>query len=101
MTARNGKLWGAVGLLAVAGLFAGCDERQEREVRRDAREVGRQVGDTARDVGQTTQEAIEGFKEGVGGSGDVDEHQPVQAPENVRPRQTEPPIHQEENPRKK
>jgi hypothetical protein len=69
MAAQGWKARVAMGLLGIAGLMAGCTERQDREVREDAREVGRQVGDTARDVGDATREAVEGFKEGVGGSG--------------------------------
>lgn len=69
MAAQGWKARVAMGLLGIAGLMAGCTERQDHQLREDAREVGKQVGDTARDVGDATREAVEGFKEGVGGSG--------------------------------
>ncbi|ATB33779.1 hypothetical protein [Melittangium boletus] len=74
---RSWKAGVALGLLGLAGLLAGCNERQNREVRQDARQAGRQVGEAARDVGDATREAVEGFKEGVGGSGQKEIEQPA------------------------
>jgi hypothetical protein len=65
------KAWVVVGLFGTAGLVAGCNERQQDDVRDSAREVGQEVGKAARDVEDTARNAAEGFSEGVGGSGDV------------------------------
>ena len=61
----------AAGLLGTAGLVAGCTERQQEDVRDSARDVGQEVGKAARDVEDAARGATEGFREGVGGSGDV------------------------------
>lgn len=57
------------GLIGTAAGVAGCNERQQQEVREDARDVGKEVGEAARKVEGTAREATEGFREGLGGSG--------------------------------
>jgi hypothetical protein len=65
--ARQGwKTWAAMGLIAATGLVAGCTEQ---EARSNARQVGEEVGEAARGVRDATRGTVEGFQEGVGGSG--------------------------------
>ena len=68
------------GLLGVAGLTVGCEERGKGTVRDEARKAGQAVDEAARDARKaaeeardTTQEAVEGFQEGLGGSGQEQE----------------------------
>jgi hypothetical protein len=65
------------GLLGVAGLTVGCEERGRRTVRDEARKAGQAVDEAAQDARKaaedardTTHEAVEGFQEGLGGSGE-------------------------------
>jgi hypothetical protein len=67
-----GNMWKAliaVGVLGASGLVAGCNERQQKDLREDARQVGKEVGDAVQDVEDASREAAEGFREGLGGSG--------------------------------
>ena len=56
-------------LVALLGVAAGCNERQEGTVRENARQVGKELGKATEEVKETGREAAEGLREGYGGSG--------------------------------
>jgi hypothetical protein len=66
-----------LGAAAAGGaLFLACDKPPTPRARNDveetpksAREVGEDVGAATRKAGQTVKDAVEGFRDGVGGSG--------------------------------
>jgi hypothetical protein len=80
MVQREWKRLALAGLLTVLGLSAGCENRHK--ARENARQAGRQVGEAAQEVRETTKEAVQGFKEGMGGSGAQRKDDATQAPGN-------------------
>jgi hypothetical protein len=61
------------GLLGVLGMTVGCENRREGTVRDEARQAGQAVDEAAQEARETTNEAVEGFQEGMGGSGQRDD----------------------------
>jgi hypothetical protein len=88
MARQRAKSLALAGLLASLGPTVGCNDRHDRNVRDGAREVGQEVGKAARQVRETTHQAVEGFKEGVGGSGTGDK--PEVLHDSERPLQEHP-----------
>ncbi len=82
MVRQGWKGLALAGLLGALGLTVGCEERGKGTVRDEARKAGQAVDEAAKDARKaaedarhTTQEAVEGFEEGLGGSGQEREHE--------------------------
>ena len=89
MVRQGWKSLALAGLLGALGLTVGCEERGKGTVRDEARKAGQAVDEAARDARKaaeeardTTQEAVEGFQEGLGGSGQEAEHDEGRREEN-------------------
>jgi len=73
--AQNWKKLVVAGVLAVAGLGVGCNDRQDRDLNRAGNDVESTVNDAAKDVGAGVDRAAEDIDEGIGGSGRGDNNQ--------------------------
>lgn len=73
MMRQGWKSLALAGLLGALGLTVGCEDRREGTVRDEARQAGQVVDEAAQETRETTNEAVEGFQEGLGGSGQEQE----------------------------
>ncbi|MBZ4374770.1 hypothetical protein [Corallococcus sp. AS-1-6] len=86
-----------LGVIGTVGFTTGCNEHQQQTVNENARQAGQEVGKAAKDVQhgasraaqivrESSREAAEGFRQGVGGSGDTaSEQQKADAHRTDRP----------------
>ena len=70
--AQNWKKLVVAGVLAVAGLGVGCNDRQDRDLNRAGNEVESSVDNAAQDIGAGVDRAAEDIDEGIGGAGNND-----------------------------